>query len=124
MHLQHLHKPTKFLSLAPVKTSITFLPQHKQDQLAQVVQVIVDMVQPEKIILYGSYARNRWVEEKHFEGHILHEYISDYDLLVILRRGDKRDEDDLEGQLEEHFDFKLPVSPIVHTIDFINTRLS
>jgi len=106
-----------------VKTSIAYLPQDKQDQLAQVVQSIVDMIQPEKIILYGSYARDKWVEDTHMEGHILHEYLSDYDLLIITQRGEKREESDIEEMVESRFDFNTPVSPIAHTIDFVNTRL-
>ncbi|MDR3682075.1 MAG: HEPN domain-containing protein [Flavipsychrobacter sp.] len=106
-----------------MKTSIAYLPQDKQDQLAQVVQGIVDMIQPEKVILYGSYARNKWVEDTHLEGHILHEYLSDYDLLIITQRGESREESDIEEMVENRFDFNTPVSPIAHTIDFVNTRL-
>lgn len=106
-----------------MNTSIAYLPQDKQDQLAQVVQAVVDMIQPEKIILYGSYARNKWVEDTHMEGHILHEYLSDYDLLIITKRGEKREESDIEEMVENRFDFNTPVSPIAHTIDFVNTRL-
>jgi len=106
-----------------VKTSIAYLPQDKQDQLAQVVQGIVDMIQPEKVILYGSYARNKWVEDTHMEGHILHEYVSDYDLLIITQRGENREESDIEEMVESRFDLNTPVSPIAHTIDFVNARL-
>lgn len=48
-----------------MKTSLDHLPQDKREQLNQVVQVIIDSVQPEKIILFGSYARGKWVEDQH-----------------------------------------------------------
>ena len=34
------------------------------------------------IILFGSYARNEWVEEKYDEEH--YKYQSDFDILVIV----------------------------------------
>ncbi|MDR3678319.1 MAG: hypothetical protein P4L41_00025 [Flavipsychrobacter sp.] len=53
------------------------------------------------------------------EGHIRHEYLSDYDLLIITQRGENREESDIEEMVENRFDFNTPVSPIAHTIDFV-----
>ncbi|MBO9730780.1 MAG: HEPN domain-containing protein [Chitinophaga sp.] len=107
-----------------MKTSLDHLPQDKREQLNQVVQVIIDSVQPEKIILFGSYARGKWVEDQHMEGHILHEYVSDYDILVVTRRGDERVEHDVQEMVEARCNFYTPVTIIVHSIDYVNARLS
>lgn len=107
-----------------MKTSLEHLPQHKRDQLATIVQIIVDSVSPEKVILFGSHARGTWVEDSRMEGPILVEYISDYDILVIIKRGEERDEDDIESLIENRCKFRTPVTIIVHNIDYVNTRLA
>lgn len=107
-----------------MKTSIDHLPPTKRGQLEQVTKIIVDTVQPEKVILFGSYARGKWVEEQHREGHILHEYVSDYDILVVTRRGDERVEHHVQEMIEVRCNFHTPVTVIVHSIDYVNTRLS
>jgi predicted nucleotidyltransferase len=66
-----------------LKTSLSHLPEHKQQQLREIAQIIVKAVDPEKVILFGSHATNRWVKHRYEEGGILYEYISDYDILVI-----------------------------------------
>jgi predicted nucleotidyltransferase len=67
-----------------VKTSLSYLPQIKQDQILQVVGIIKEVVNPEKIILFGSYAKGTHVDHR-YKGKdgILYEYISDYDFLVV-----------------------------------------
>lgn len=107
-----------------MKTTLDHLPKDKQEQLAQVVQIIVESVSPEKIILFGSYARGKWVDEQHMEGNTLHEYTSDYDILVITVRGDDRHEYDLQDKIEARCHFRTPVTVIVHSIDFVNARLA
>lgn len=107
-----------------MKTILDFLPQNKREQLDLVVKIIVEGVKPEKIILFGSYARGKWVEDKHMEGHILHEYVSDYDILVVTRRGDERTEFDVQEIVEARCNFHTPVTVIVHSIDYVNARLT
>ena len=78
-----------------MKTSLDHLPRRKQTELQRVVDVLFtefdDMLklaaQPEKkrgrilkIILYGSYARGDWVEDR------ASGYMSDYDVLVIVNQ--------------------------------------
>lgn len=46
-----------------MKTIIEFLPTIKQQELQAIVQVIRRYPDVEMIILFGSYARNKWVEE-------------------------------------------------------------
>jgi len=107
-----------------MKTSLDHLPQVKREQLEQINKIIVDAVQPEKVILFGSYARGKWVEDQHKEGHILHEYVSDYDILVVTRRDEERIEHEVQEIVETRCNFYTPVTVIVHSIDYVNARLS
>jgi uncharacterized protein len=68
-----------------VNTSLEHLPEHKQKQLREIAGIIVKAVDPEKVILFGSHATGRWVEHRYTESGITYEYISDYDILVIIR---------------------------------------
>jgi len=69
-----------------MKKSLRHLPEHKRDELQRVTEIILDECSTVlMIILFGSHARGDWVEDRHFEGNILHEYMSDFDILVIVR---------------------------------------
>ena len=58
-----------------MKTDISYLPENKQAELRKVTMLIKQVVPSEMIILFGSYARNAWVEDKYDEEHF--RYISD-----------------------------------------------
>ncbi len=69
-----------------MKKSLRHLPKHKRDELKRVTEIIREECSSVlMIILFGSHARGDWVEDRHFEGDILHEYMSDFDILVIVR---------------------------------------
>jgi predicted nucleotidyltransferase len=73
-----------------MQTTLTHLPEYKQRQLSEITGIIVEAVDPEKVILFGSHATGRWMEHRYTEGGITYEYISDYDILVITRSGETR----------------------------------
>lgn len=108
-----------------MKTDITNLPPHKQDEIKKIISVIQQVAPAQMIILFGSYARGDWVEDKHHDGR--YRYQSDIDILVLVET--KREsaqtkyENDIEYQLDETADIKTPVSVIVHDIEFMNRRL-
>jgi len=69
-----------------MKKSLAHLPKHKRDELKLVTDTILDECPTVlMIVLFGSHARGDWVEDRHFEDGILHEYMSDFDILVIVR---------------------------------------
>ncbi len=69
-----------------MKKSLRHLPKHKRDELKRVTEIIRDECPTVlMIVLFGSHARGDWVEDRHFEDNILHEYMSDFDILVIVR---------------------------------------
>lgn len=66
-----------------MKTSIFHLPENKQEELKYAVEIILEQVNAEMIILFGSYARGDWVEEPAPDGfHYI--YQSDFDLFVLV----------------------------------------
>jgi predicted nucleotidyltransferase/HEPN domain-containing protein len=69
-----------------MKKSLAHLPKHKRDELKRVKEIILDECPTVlMIILFGSHARGDWVEDRHIEDGVLHEYLSDFDILVIVR---------------------------------------
>lgn len=75
-----------------------------------------------KIILFGSYARNDWVDEPQ------NGYQSDYDLLVIVSHPDLTDIADYwyvaEDKILHDPLIARPVNIIVHTLEEVNQALS
>jgi len=63
---------------------LSHLPQHKQDELAEIVGIICDITNPAKVILFGSHATGKWVEDEYIDKGTTYTYISDYDILVVL----------------------------------------
>ncbi len=66
-----------------MKISLEHLPATKREELQSITDAIVQFVQPQMIILFGSYSRGTWVEDRYYEDGILYEYKSDYDILVV-----------------------------------------
>lgn len=108
-----------------MRSTLSHLPQAKQDEITEIVDVIREVANPVKIILFGSHASNTWVEDSYVEDGVRYSYISDYDFLVVIKK--------VAGQEKEHAiishienrtaHFKNAVSPLVHDIDYINEGL-
>ena len=109
-----------------MKTDLNYLPADKQIELSNIVSIIKETVPAKMIILFGSYARNDWVEEKYDADY--YRYQSDFDILVIVDTKSEfvqsKFERDIEDKVELTDGIKTPVSIIVHDIDFINRRLN
>ena len=52
-----------------MRKSLAHLPKHKRDELKLIVEKIRTSIQPEMIILYGSYARGDYKEQKGLATH-------------------------------------------------------
>lgn len=108
-----------------MKTNITYLPEHKQQELHTLVSLICEQDSPEMIILFGSYARGTWVEDKFDEAHF--RYQSDFDILVVMETDSEHAQVKIERKLEDAIEqaqnIQTPVSLIVHDVAFINRRL-
>lgn len=107
-----------------MKTTLTHLPQGKRDQIMEIVGIIKEVVAPEKIILFGSYAKGKYVQHRYTgKDGILYEYVSDFDFLVVTRENNVKEYelDDIVNSRTEHF--KQPINIQIHEIDYINEGL-
>lgn len=108
-----------------MKNTLDHLPEQKQHELQRAVEIIREEVNPEMIILFGSYARGDWVEDLDPET-LQYRYQSDFDLLVIMKSQREADRVEQNKALSRRL-FKTihrtPVSLIAEAIDFINRRL-
>lgn len=120
-----------------MRTDLDHLPSAQQDELARVVRILMaefDAVtsratQPwrrngkiYKIILFGSYARDDWVDEPE------NGYQSDFDLLIVVSHRDLTEIADYWYVAEDKI-LRDPaigrlVNIIVHSIDEVNQALS
>ena len=123
-----------------MKTDQDHLPEAKKRELARIVEIlfaefeaaIAGGTMPNKrkgailkIILFGSYARGDWVEDR------IGGYISDYDLLVVVNDDKLTDITDYWSNAEDHLireygiSHKLtaPASFIVHSLNDVNQQL-
>lgn len=107
-----------------MENSLSHLPEDTRAEIRYITDVIKAVVNPEMVILYGSHAKGKQVNDKYLEkdGPIL-EYTSDYDFLVVT----KEDPDDFhkwESEIMNRADkYKNPVSLEIHGIDYINKGL-
>lgn len=71
-----------------MKSDITFLPERKQRDLHELVALIREEIRDVvMIILYGSYAKNTYVEcDERRDFGVKTYYTSDYDLLVVTKK--------------------------------------
>lgn len=110
-----------------MKTSLSHLPEHKQAELKAIKEALIPRyAEIEMIILFGSYARGTFVEDKYVEKGITYEYKSDYDLLIMMSKNGHANSDTLTssitGRIEE-LNLPTPVNPIFHGVEFVNHEL-
>ena len=107
-----------------MKTSLAHLPQSNQEQIIQIAEVIKETTNPEKIILFGSYAKGTQVNDTYIERGIRYEYISDYDFLVIPKDNTVKEYVVQDKVVNRFRQFETPVNVIVHDINYVNEGLS
>ena len=119
---------------------IEHLPDRKRRELARVIEILfagVEKFQATKlsekrsagkilkVILYGSYARGDWVEDR------VSGYRSDYDLLIVVNSKAFGEEHELWEGIENELltqqlsrGIETPVVPIVHDLNDVKEQLS
>ncbi len=119
-----------------MRTDLDHLPPIQRDELARVVSILMEefdavtgrATQPwkrngkiYKIILFGSYARDDWVDEPE------NGYQSDFDLLIVVSHRDLTEIADYwyvaEDRILRDPAIARPVNIIVHSIDEVNQAL-
>lgn len=124
-----------------MRTDLDHLPSNKRAELQRVVKILLEEFEDAtrlglsktrktgrilKIVLFGSYARGDWVEDKKSG------YSSDYDLLVVVNHDELTDLATYWGKADEHLmrevtvtgRLSAPVNFIVHTLADVNDQLS
>jgi HEPN domain-containing protein/predicted nucleotidyltransferase len=110
------------------------LPHDKIIELETIKDIIIKRFQDnkhdfklEKIILFGSYARGKWVEDRYVTDGIVNEYRSDFDILVVTQTGiNERKWLDLciDEYIDKQTSIKTEVNIIHHGIQFLNEKIS
>lgn len=102
--------------MAQINKILAYLPENKVKELQSITRSIIGTKMAEMIILFGSYARGNYKEQKGIGKK------SDYDILVITK--DRTDQKALKHQASDLFeDIFTPVQLIVESIDFVNSNL-
>jgi predicted nucleotidyltransferase/HEPN domain-containing protein len=120
-----------------MKSDADHLPESNQQELEHIQRILLDefaaaiatATKPHKrngkvykIILFGSYARDDWVDEPE------NGYQSDYDLLIVVSHADLTDVADYwyvaEDRILRDPAIARPVNIIVHSLEEVNQALS
>lgn len=111
-----------------MKTTQTHLPKSKQDELQKIVQLVrANCDDVEKIVLYGSYARGDYKEEKDLKPDRKSGHVSDYDILVITTKKRVALDTSLWNKISAQLqNLNLSAHPRILTIDIeaLNIKLA
>jgi len=116
-----------------MKTSITFLPEKKQEELKVITEKVVELLGDdcEMIILFGSYAKNNYVDyDQRTEYGVRTYFMSDYDIMVatagkensfaVSRKLNKVEDYFYKGR---HYSMVTPIQFIHETINDLNKAI-
>ena len=94
-----------FHNFVIMKRSIRFLPPRKRQDLQQLAELIRENVkQVEMIILFGSYAKNKYVDyDQRVEFGTPTYYMSDYDIVILTRKPIGAIESSLYEKIKDRF---------------------
>ncbi|MGN6195360.1 MAG: HEPN domain-containing protein [Ginsengibacter sp.] len=107
-----------------MKSSLSHLPKVNEEQILQIVDIIREVIVPEKIILFGSYAKGKQVEHKYqIKDGTTIEYTSDYDILVVLKEIPERLSNLESTIMNKTAIYNTPLNLEIHEIDYINKGL-
>jgi predicted nucleotidyltransferase/HEPN domain-containing protein len=110
-----------------MKTSIEHLPEEKQAEIQEIVEAVKHRFPAEMIILFGSFARGDWVDDRYKENGTIYEYKSDYDILVVLDTEvlaiKKENNKHWQNKLRHETGFETPLNVIFHGIDYLNSEI-
>ncbi len=110
-----------------MKKTIEHLPIEKQNELNEIVDLVTNNPSINMIILFGSYARGDWVEDKYKENGTTYEYKSDYDLLFVVEDEAKahsnRFAKQIRRKIKKNIETDTAINVIYHGIDYLNTEI-
>jgi predicted nucleotidyltransferase len=110
-----------------MKTSIEHLPGEKQTEVHEIVEAVKHRFPAEMIILFGSFARGDWVDDRYRENGTIYEYKSDYDILVVVNSEvlaiRKESKKRWQHKLRRDTGLNTPLNVIFHGIDYLNSEI-
>ncbi len=110
-----------------MKTTYSFLPEHKQGEIKAIVQALIPrFAEIEMVILFGSYARGEQVDDIYAENGNTYSYRSDYDLLMVMSKNGHANSNTLTQSIStrlKELNLKTRVHPIYHGVEFVNHEL-
>ena len=111
----------KFHNFVIMKRTTRFLPPRKRQDLQQLTALICEQIkQVEMIILFGSYAKNKYVDyDQRVEFGTPTYYMSDYDIVILTRKPIGAIESSLYEKIKDRF-FENKNRPFHTHPQFIN----
>jgi predicted nucleotidyltransferase/HEPN domain-containing protein len=110
-----------------MKTSIEHLPEEKQADVHEIVEAVKHRFPAEMIILFGSFARGDWVDDRYTDNGTIYEYKSDYDILVVVNSEvlaiKKESKKRWQHKLRRDTGLNTPLNVIFHGIDYLNFEI-
>lgn len=106
-----------------MNTQLPKLPKDKLQEIEAIKQVITDFVDPDMIILYGSYARGEYKDQVYIKDGIRYFYISDYDIIVVTNKTNIK-EYELAEELEKRIKARPDINFFMMDIDYVNRELA
>jgi HEPN domain-containing protein/predicted nucleotidyltransferase len=109
-------------------SSLSHLPDSKQQELTKIASVIREFCDDvEMIILFGSYARGSFKEAKDIDPRAKTGHVSDYDILVVTGRRDTALDTSFWNKISAEFkklDFSAQARVLTHDIEELNIKLA
>lgn len=106
--------------------SLSHLPEYKVNELSTITEIILkELDDVQMVILFGSYARGKWVEDVCNEKDCTYEYKSDFDILVVTKYAEAANNPELQNKVEGKLNrAETTVNLIFHDIQYINAQLN
>lgn len=110
-----------------MKTGIDHLPADRQAEIGVITDAVRQRFPAEMIILFGSFARGDWVNDRYTENGTVFEYKSDYDILVVVDTEvlaiRKESNSHWQNKLRHDTGLDTPLNVIFHGIEYLNTEI-
>lgn len=110
-----------------MKTGIDHLPTDRQSEIRIISDAVRQRFPAEMIILFGSFARGDWVNDRYTENGTVFEYKSDYDILVVVDAEvlaiKKESNKHWQNKLHHDTGLETPLNVIFHGIEYLNTEI-
>src|SRR5688572_9469982 len=103
-----------------MKTGLDHLPAQKRAQIVAIAEILAAGAPGAMIILFGSYARGDWVDDR------INGYASDYDIIVIVATKGIAEDHALWARLSKEAKAiagRVPPTLLVHDIKQVNREI-